>query len=68
MHEKLKAAYHVVSAHMNEIVGLFKPGVKITVIVRRPDKGDQDFLMSDDDLEEVIALVKRRQAGMSANV
>lgn len=52
-----------VAQHMLEIVKLWKPGAKITVIVRTPTNDRADFLMSDDDLAQVVALVERRRKG-----
>jgi hypothetical protein len=49
-----------ISDHMDAIMQLFKPGAKITVIVRRPGQPGQDFIMSDDELEEAIACLRRR--------
>ncbi len=53
---------NLVSYHMDEILGCFKPGRKITVAVRSPGKPDQDFVMTSDDLDEVIAMLARRNA------
>jgi hypothetical protein len=49
-----------VASHMDRIMELFKPGRKITVAIRTPDAPSQDFLMTNDDLEEVIAMLCRR--------
>lgn len=51
-----------VGMYMENIQALFKPGSKITVIVRPPPyrvEGDTDFLMTDDNLDKVIALLER---------
>jgi len=60
--EKLRKAYALVGESMNEIISVFNPGVKITVLVRRPGFPEQDFLMTDDDLSEAISLINRRVA------
>jgi hypothetical protein len=53
-----------VADHMDEIHGYFKPGVKVTVIVRTPDFPERDFMMTADDIPELITLLQRReQAG-----
>jgi len=51
-----------VGALMNEILTFFKPGAKITVLVRRPEHedGSQDFLMTSDDIPKAIAALKLR--------
>lgn len=41
---------------------VFKPGVKLTVLVRTPGNPTYDFMMTDDDLAEVSAMVERRRA------
>jgi predicted small metal-binding protein len=49
-----------INDHLNEILTLFKPGVKLTFLARTPGKPDCDFLMTADDLNEVEATIKRR--------
>lgn len=66
MSDKLHQAAAEVSSHMDQILRLFKPGRKITVIVRTPGNGEADFLMTDDDLDEVVGLVQRHQAQEAA--
>ncbi len=50
-----------VQDHMDAIIGNFKPGAKITVLVRTPGKPTADFCMTSDDLDEVAAMVQRRK-------
>jgi hypothetical protein len=50
-----------VNDYMIAISGLFRPGVKITVIVRSPGYPDRDFMMTDDKEAEVLALIERRR-------
>lgn len=45
---------------MNEIKLLFKQPAKITVMVRRPGFPDQDFMMTDDNMNELRAMIDRR--------
>lgn len=61
MNEALARARDEIAGHMDEILQIFKPGAKITVIVRREGAPDQDFLMTGDDLDKVVALIRRRQ-------
>ena len=49
-----------VADHMDEIHGYFKPGIRVTVIVRTPDFPDRDFLMTADDIPALIDLLQRR--------
>lgn len=69
MSEALAQTQSVVAGHMEKIVACFKPGVKITVLVRTPafPGGERDFLMTDDDLGEAIKAIEiRLSAGMDA--
>jgi hypothetical protein len=52
-----------VSILMDEIVANFKPGAKITELVRTPDKPTADFCLTSDSLDEVAAMIRRRQDG-----
>lgn len=61
MSDLLQRAAERVQASMDEILANFKPGAKITVLVRTPDKPTADFCMTSDDLDEVIAMVQRRK-------
>lgn len=45
----------IVSTYMNNISAMFKPGNKITVVVRNPDiPGDTTFMLTNDDLGELV--------------
>ena len=48
--------------HCAEIAELFKPGAKVTVLVRNPGRGQftysADMLVSDDDSKEVIKSIR----------
>jgi hypothetical protein len=67
MNDLLQEVTQEVAAHMEEIVSFFKPGVKITVLVRTPDAPTRDFCMTDDDPDEVIAMMQRRKEAMNGN-
>lgn len=51
-----------VARHMDEIHGYFKPGVCVTVIVRTPKMPERDFMITADEIPELIALLGRRMA------
>jgi hypothetical protein len=60
----LQDASEQVAFHMEKIQAVFKPGTKITVVVRPPDhkaEGDTDFIMTDDDIDQAIAALQRRK-------
>lgn len=50
----------VASRCMDEIIECFKPGAKITLIVRTPGHDEGDFCLSSDSDEGVRAVVARR--------
>lgn len=60
--EKLARASEHVAACMDDILRAFKPGVKITVLVRAPDHPTRDFMMTSDTIPEIRALLDRREA------
>lgn len=59
---KLDYARAIVGSHLDQIRELFTAGSKITVIVRPPGGDERDFVMTDDDLDEVGAVVERTKA------
>lgn len=61
MTSMLESVQHVVGQHMEEITRNFKPGVKITVLVRTPGHPTRDFMMTDDDCDELLAMIARRK-------
>jgi hypothetical protein len=46
---------------LDRIKAMFKPGAKVTVVVRNPGYGDAGVVIGDDDLDEVIAEIERRK-------
>lgn len=57
--QKLVAVQEQMSNHMDAILRLFKPGAKITVVVRNPGYGDADVVIGSDDLDEAIRAIER---------
>ncbi len=53
-----------VSDHLDRIKSYFKPGAKITILVRHTDdpEGRKDFMMGDDDPQEAMNMIARRMA------
>lgn len=56
-----------VSDHMDKIKAMFKSGVKIAVLVRTPGHPTRDFMMTDDDSAELIAMIERRALADNAS-
>ncbi len=62
MSPKMEGAMRIVSKHLDAIQReVFKPGagMKLTFIARDPSNPEADFLMSEDDLDEVAELLIR---------
>lgn len=58
---KVHLMHAEVSAALERLSTLFKPGMKISFIARLPGNGEADVLIGDDhDADELIALVRRR--------
>jgi hypothetical protein len=49
-----------IAMHLDGMLEAFKPGVKITVLVRTPGLPDRDFVMTDDTTDEAIDMLRRR--------
>lgn len=61
MTDALQRTAERVQDSMDEILANFKTGAKITVLVRTPENPNADFCMTSDELDEVIAMVRRRK-------
>lgn len=51
------------SQRLDDIRSCFKPGAKLFLAVRAPGYPERDFVLTDDNLDEVMALIERRKAG-----
>lgn len=58
----LEQAKANVADHMDAILKNFVPGAKIAVLVRRPGEPTRDFMLTDDDPDELISMIQRRKA------
>lgn len=59
---KLDLVRAAVAGHMDDILALWKPGAKIAVLVLVPDKPDADFMMTNGEPADMVALIERRIA------
>lgn len=59
---RVQDASEIVAEHMDAILRLFKPGAKITVLVRHPGKrdGSGDFVLTNDELPDAITALQLR--------
>ena len=49
-----------ISVHLNRIAKVFKPGTKLTLVVRQPHlPGDTGVLLTNDDPEAAIAEIRK---------
>lgn len=53
--------------HMEQIAELFKPGAKITLIVRQPGFPEQDVMLSDDTIEGAAEVLERSKTRFPSN-
>ncbi len=66
--DKVQRMYAAVSAALETISTMFKPGIKLSFIARSPGNPEGDVLIGDDnDAAEMIALVSRRLEFKPAN-
>lgn len=52
---------------MEQIAELFKPGAKITLIVRQPGFPEQDVMLSDDTIEGAAEVLERSKTRFPSN-
>ena len=55
----LQIAREQASGHLEQIARLFKPGAKLTLLVRTPGNDEADFLLTNDDLDAVTPAIER---------
>lgn len=57
--EMVAAAGRHAAEYLDRIARLFKPGKKLTLLVRSPGLPDRDFMLTDDNIDEAIAMLER---------
>lgn len=58
-----KRVFLTIEHHLNQIAAFFKPGAKLTLLVRHPGiEGDADALFTNDTFPEIVAAIERRRA------
>jgi hypothetical protein len=62
MSDKLRDLNDSMAYHMDAILALFKPGAKITVVVRNPMLPDGDVVIGNNDLDDTIETINRMKA------
>lgn len=60
---RVQEVSEVIAGHMDAILALFKPGKKITVLVRDPETPDhsRDFCLMNDSPDDAIKALERRK-------
>lgn len=66
--EQLEQLRSVLTEGLAGIARFFKPGARLTLIVRRPDDTEADVIVTADDLDEVVDVIRRRQRGPNHEV
>lgn len=64
----LQSTAKEIADHMSEILALFKPGMKITIMVRDPDASDLSlaFVLTNDKIEEAVKAFELRKLAKGA--
>jgi hypothetical protein len=57
--EKVRYARAKASYHLEQIQRLFVPGSKVTLLVRPPTGVESEFLLTDDNLDDVTLAIER---------
>lgn len=52
------------SDHMSAVAKHFKAGAEVTLIVRAPGYPERDFMLTNDNLDEVAAVIERRKQAL----
>jgi hypothetical protein len=55
---KVNQVHAEVAEHCSQIAHLFKPGARVTVLIRNPGLGDGDMVVTDDSLDAAIAALE----------
>jgi hypothetical protein len=55
----LKKLHAEIANHCGQVARLFRPGVKVTILVRSPAEGDADVLVTDDQIDAAIAALAK---------
>lgn len=55
----LSRAHSEVADHCGEVAKLFKPGAKVTILIRNPHIEDGDMVVSDDSMDLAISALAR---------
>lgn len=60
---RVQNASEIIADHMDAILACWKPGKKITVIVRSPDfpDGSRDFIQTNDTIDDAITALQLRK-------
>jgi hypothetical protein len=59
---KLTEVHAEVPNHAGEIAELFRPGAKVTILVRNPGLDDGDMVITDDAIDSAIAALQNLKA------
>ena len=62
----VKAVGDEIADHLADIERLFKPGARLTLVVRRPNFPEQDVVVTNDLIGDAIEAMRRRMAADAA--
>lgn len=58
----LDQLHNDLSDDLDRVLRRFKPGVKVTLVIRDPNNTERDVVIGDDDLDGAIEAIRRRVA------
>ncbi len=57
----LEQVHALAATALEQVSDCFLPGVKGTILIRTPGYPERDFIVTDDELDELIHMIKRRR-------
>lgn len=60
--DRLKSVHAQIANHCVEVSDLFKPGARVTILVRNPGLGDGDLVVTDDSFDHAISALEKLKA------
>ena len=62
MNEIMKNLHQKMANHAADVASYFNPGARVTIAVRIPEDSEREVVVSDDDYDGVIEMLRRAKA------
>jgi hypothetical protein len=56
---RIRGVHAEVANHCGDIADLFKPGAKVTILIRNPSQADGDMVVTDDEIDLAMQALQR---------